>query len=174
MSKITEKKKLQSEIDALARRHVVLSSAKDLNKLLFGELKLSSAGLRPLKSGLYPTSVNALKKIKPSSPLVKLIVEYKNLSTKRPLSAGEKKAQTASKASAKPVVVHSQSVKPSVSRVEKRIVWVMSTEKKIRIETVRIVLTLCVLAIAVFIFHKMSIDYTDNFVDKVETSGESI
>lgn len=165
MNKLAEKKKLQSEIDASAGRHLVLSSVKDLNKLLFGELKLSTVGLRPLKSGLYPTSSAALRKIKSSHPIVKLILQYKDLSPKKPVA---RKSPVKKSVSVVPVV------RPVTRVFQNQIVREVSVEKKIRMETIRILMTLCALAVAVFIFRQISMDYTDNFVDTVQTSGESI
>lgn len=56
-----------------------LSSPAQLKKVLFERLKLSSAGIRRVKTGLSTNAEN-LQKLKTAHPLIPLILEYRELS----------------------------------------------------------------------------------------------
>lgn len=70
---------LRSRIDERIGRPINLNSPRQLGELLFGEMKLL-AKPRKTKTGQYVTDEETLRKLVPHSPLVKDILEYRELS----------------------------------------------------------------------------------------------
>ncbi len=163
MTKTENKKRIKSEIEKLAGRKVLIASVKNLNKLLFVEMGVPVTGLKPLKSGLYPMSLAALKKIKNLHPVVPLLVEYKSLDLKKitKKTSPKRNNQVKKIKSDAPKVVSS---KVGLARDNQ---IVSSIDKAINFELKRIILTIIVLVLAFLFFRNMSTDYDQNFTDTV-------
>ena len=70
---------IEKEVQALAKKDFNLSSTQQLGKILFEDLKFDYPEKDKTKSGQYKTDDATLKKIADKYPIVKKIVEYREL-----------------------------------------------------------------------------------------------
>lgn len=70
---------LEAEIRQMAGVDFNINSTQQLSDVLFGKLKLPTAGLRKTKSGHYSTAAGALEDLAGKHPIIDLILEHRTL-----------------------------------------------------------------------------------------------